>query len=192
MSIRFYTGLRGLMFELSLPLKRDSSQQARLMISLGFVLIMVYFNWKGTADGIGMDEKPVYGFRFFDDLLFLQWGQNLNSGFKRNKTIRMPWAWNHIETVELNGSFTYYYTYKLDDGGVQKCLATCRSERTLLKRNWIPYRKVIRTIQVDFDKPIGPGVETWKGGTVGCMEYMKPGESPIQTLMRMQRERRFN
>lgn len=32
---------------------------------------------------------------------------------------------------------------------------------------------------------------SWKGGCVGCGYDMRPEEAPKETLMRMQRERRF-
>ncbi len=33
---------------------------------------------------------------------------------------------------------------------------------------------------------------SWKGGVLGCGYEMKPGETPKQTLRRMERERVFN
>lgn len=33
--------------------------------------------------------------------------------------------------------------------------------------------------------------KTYKGGTTGCSYEMKPGEIPLQTLKRMEKERRF-
>jgi hypothetical protein len=59
-------------------------------------------------------------------------------------------------------------------------------------------RKVCRSIDVtftsdekDFDG-IGERAGSWKGGTIGCGYTMKPDEMPIDTLRRMQRERRFS
>lgn len=46
-------------------------------------------------------------------------------------------------------------------------------------------------IYINFSGEVGARAGSWKGGTVGCSYEMKPGETPRQTLMRMQRERRF-
>lgn len=46
-------------------------------------------------------------------------------------------------------------------------------------------------IKVDFDKEVGSERGSWKGGTVGCSEDMRPGETPKETLMRMRHTRSF-
>ena len=39
---------------------------------------------------------------------------------------------------------------------------------------------------------VGERVNSWKGGTVGCSYSMLKGETPEQTLRRMEKEREFN
>jgi hypothetical protein len=50
---------------------------------------------------------------------------------------------------------------------------------------------VQRTISVDFSDEVGERSGSWKGGCTGCAYEMKPDETPWQTLMRMERERKF-
>lgn len=39
---------------------------------------------------------------------------------------------------------------------------------------------------------VGESTGGWKGGTLGCGYEMKPGETPLETLRRMECERKFN
>lgn len=57
--------------------------------------------------------------------------------------------------------------------------------------HWIEDCMKWRGIDVDFDGEVGERTGSWKGGTVGCSYESRPGETPVQTLRRMERERRF-
>ncbi len=114
---------------------------------------------------------------------------------------------------------SYPYTYVLKDGTIQQRMATiCVEEREWRWRSfkWLPFPKMIRkTIDVEFSyngqihrevliekkgyplknkqlSEIGEQTGSWKGGTIGCGYSMKPGESPLDTLRRMERERKFD
>ena len=57
---------------------------------------------------------------------------------------------------------------------------------------WTPYfSKVVKSIEVDFDKEVGERKGSWKGGTMGCGYDLLPDESPLECLKRMQIERTF-
>lgn len=122
---------------------------------------------------------------------------------------RMPWDWAHCQTeVMLNdGTFIVKheiegkykeaasYTYKRKNGDIQRVIATIGVER----RTWwwrsfkwlgIP-RRTVTTIDVEFSKSIGERVDSWKGGCIGCGYELLKGETPLQCLRRMERERKF-
>lgn len=90
----------------------------------------------------------------------------------------------------------YPYAYRLKSGEVQRVTATVKVE----EREWRPwltmwcpiFRKISRTIAVDFSGEVGERAGSWKGGTVGCgYELLSYYESPLECLRRMERERKF-
>lgn len=89
------------------------------------------------------------------------------------------------------------YRYILKNGEVQERVAKYYvGEREWRWRIFHPLaigpKKVSRTINIDFDKEVGEGTGSWKGGCLGCGYEMLPGETPEQTLRRMERERKFS
>lgn len=90
---------------------------------------------------------------------------------------------------------THPYTYVLRSGEIQKREATITRERWVLGRRilhrlgWPKRRKM--EIDVRFSDEVGERSGSWKGGCVGCSYEMKPGETPLETLRRMERERKF-
>lgn len=88
------------------------------------------------------------------------------------------------------------YTYTLRNGEVQKTTAKFYVDE--LEWRWrifhpfaIGPKKVLRCISVEFTESIGEGVGSWKGGTYGCGYEMLPNETPLETLRRMEKERKF-
>ena len=90
---------------------------------------------------------------------------------------------------------TYEYKYTLKNGEVQNRIAKVRTEEREWRPRWFMwtslFSKVNRSINVDFSEEVGDRTGSWKGGCVGCGYTMKPGETPLQTLRRMERERKF-
>lgn len=103
--------------------------------------------------------------------------------------------WYSPEYKEL-WSETYPYTYTLKNGTIQNRIAKVG----VSEREWRPlwfmwtglFKKVRRTIDVEFSDEVGERTGTWKGGTVGCGYNMIDPELPIHTLRRMERERKFS
>jgi len=114
----------------------------------------------------------------------------------------------------------YPFTYILKKGTVQERIATVKVEEREWRWKilyWLPFPKMVRkTIDIDFsyggafereilfekkgfpiknlDKytgEVGERTGSWKGGTLGCGYTMLPGETPLQTLRRMEKERTF-
>lgn len=81
-------------------------------------------------------------------------------------------------------------------GTAQEVIATISVVEREWRRRWLRWTrlgaKVVRAIEVDFSDEVGNRAGSWKGGTVGCSYAMLPGEEPIDTLRRMERERSFD
>lgn len=60
---------------------------------------------------------------------------------------------------------------------------------------WLHWTKrfaiVRRSIDVHFSKECGKQKGSWKGGCLGCGYILQPGETPLECLRRMERERNF-
>ncbi|UWQ30249.1 hypothetical protein [Leisingera sp. M523] len=100
------------------------------------------------------------------------------------------------DQVEANGhKETHPYTYTLRNGTVQERTATITVEEWEHRRRWLMwcpwFAKIRKSIDVRFSGEVGERSGSWKGGTIGCGYDMQPGESPLDTLRRMERERAF-
>ena len=101
-----------------------------------------------------------------------------------------------FEYAEENADKTTHdYEYTLSSGEVQKRKATIYQERRTLRWywfQWLPINSyVLNAINITFDAEVGEKSGSWKGGCIGCAYEMKPGETPYETLRRMERERKF-
>jgi hypothetical protein len=153
---------------------------------------------------------PAYGFAWMwyahGEPIQLHWGY-------RYKIIEMPWEpyctsyqylsaageWREAEAApEPMWNIVRPYHYLRSDGSVQESTATVYRRKRESRWHWFgmgrisqflrriqPFGVRVRdSIEVDFS----PSMEDCRG----CGYQMKPGESPIDTLSRMQRERRFD
>lgn len=92
---------------------------------------------------------------------------------------------------------THFYPYTTKYGEVQNDTnATIKVSETEWRPRWFMwtglFKKIRKYIDVEFDKEVGSERGSWKGGTIGCSYTMNPGETPYQTLMRMNKERSFD
>jgi hypothetical protein len=150
-----------------------------------------------------------WGVTLHERTIHLNWGH-------QTKIIYMPWIWEHFkhevrrpdgtwapfvgswEEKEPDGRWqsTFDYTYVLKSGEVQKRHATVYVERREWRWRWLrwsPWPCIKRqSIDIEFDAEVGERTGSWKGGTVGCGYDMKPGETALETLRRMEQERVFN
>lgn len=89
--------------------------------------------------------------------------------------------------------FYYDFTDKYD-GEIIPTIITVE-EREWRRRGLLGlpfFRRVDRYIEVRFEKEVGNRKGSWKGGTIGCIYDILPGEDPIDTLKRMEKERSFD
>lgn len=180
-------GIHGLQAEIEFP--SDWHEHRRGWARLGFGLgsLNVSFPWHKSVPDEGQCSGPRYGFQFYEDLAWIRWGMPTGR-FKTDpvKAFSMPWAWKHRKHEVLSEPEAHSYVYTLRSGLVQVRTATIKHERRLWTRWWIPFRRVGNAIDVDFDKGVGERV------IYGCGYEMLKGETPLQTLRRMERERRFD
>jgi len=87
------------------------------------------------------------------------------------------------------------YRYITKSGEIQDCIATIKVREMEWRPKWFKWlkwtRKVHKDIEIDFSDDIGEKKGTWKGGCTGCSYQMLQGETPYETLKRMERERKF-
>lgn len=89
-------------------------------------------------------------------------------------------------------SQTFPYRYMLQNGEVQERQATVHVERRTWRRRCFPFlRRSVTTIEVAFDGEVGERTGSWKGGCVGCGQELWWGETPRESLRRMEQTRRF-
>lgn len=135
-------------------------------------------------------------------------------------TFNAPWQWQWVRTSVLrrDGNWeherkgdrkefykdhwkeilwfeTYPYTYTLKNGEVQERTATVGVEEREWRMNWFKWlklgAKIQRTISVEFNDEVGERTGSWKGGTTGCGYELLKNETPLESLRRMERNRKF-
>jgi hypothetical protein len=184
-------GMCGIQCEIEFP--SDWHEERRGWICIGLVLLKVAisFPWYKTVPDDGQCSGPIFGFQFYDDLLFIRWGKDHGRRGDPHKALYMPWSWKHREHKILTEPETHLYTYVRKNGEIQNRTATIQVETRLWTRYWLPYRVFKRSIDVWFNDEVGERSGSWKGGTIGCSYEMLEGETPLQTLRRMEKERKF-
>lgn len=156
------------------------------------------------------DWNAHYGFSIFDSSIHFNWRTKC-------KILYLPWSWEFYKRWELvegwsnkkhwieiprempHGKIAFTetndYLYVLKSGEKQHRKATFyinRMEWRMRGLYLLPWpRKVRESIWVDFDGEVGEETGSWKGGTTGCGYELKPGETGLQCLRRMEKERKF-
>ena len=183
--------ISGLCADVEFP--SDWHEHRRAWVRLGFGLFRIGFSfpWSHVVPDAYQCSGPTYGFVFFGDGLHLHWGKCKGKRDDPMKIVQMPWGWRHREHKILSEPESHHYRYVLRSGEVQECLATIRAESRLWVRPWLPFRRLSRYINIEFDKEVGERTGSWKGGVLGCGYEMRRGETPLDTLRRMERERVF-
>lgn len=99
--------------------------------------------------------------------------------------------WEDRKEIVAQHSAQFPYRYECLNGEIQDVIATINVERRVWRRKWTPFKHVSESIDVHFSEEVGPERGSWKGGCIGCGHTLKPKETAIQCLRRMERERRF-
>jgi len=131
----------------------------------------------------------------------LQWFRtstllNDNSWFNEVKGKRLDWnskeygSYDWLEENKWKDSYPYVDSY--DNSLVTATVS-------VVEREWRPrwfrwtnlFAKACKDIDIKFDKEVGRQKGSWKGGVLGCSWVIKKGETPLQALRRMEKERKF-
>ena len=184
-------GIRGLCATIEFPSDWHEHRVGWVKLGLGLITISIAFPWKWTVPDECQCSGPTYGFYFFEDLLRVMWGKDTGRRDGPYKAFWMPWSWRHREHEVIGPAEAHPFRYVLRSGQVQYRIATIKPERRLWTRPWLPYKRESRYINIDFNDEVDERTGSWKGGVLGCSYDMLPGEQPIDTLRRMERERKF-
>ena len=164
---------------------------------------------KGPKDG-GVDT---WGFTSWWDT-DLQGVIQLSWGPERSFSLEPFWRWQgHCRELllkdgtwhreDLRGdvspetlySETFPYRYCTSNYEIQTVQATVTVDRSTIRRRFLsrwPYFEKTQTwINIKFDDEVGERRGSWKGGVLGCSYEMRDCESPRETLLRMERTRKF-
>jgi hypothetical protein len=138
-----------------------------------------------------------------------EFGLTFHWGLRR-KSFDWPWdlhtlayeqmlpdgSWRDVFDREAKPySEVHPYTYTLRSGVVQERIATVTKRRHVLCRRafkalgWPRWTK--ESIDVEFNDEVGERTGSWKGGTIGCGYELRPDETMLGALRRMERERKF-
>lgn len=181
---------------------------------IGLIFITFYIRIKKFLNMERLEDQ--YGFSFCDSGLHLHWGRKFTIWY-------YPWSWSFYKTwerIETRRIFTtdksyewievpkfliesgrlatwyvYNYSYQLENGEIQKRIATYYVSKMVWRWHWLPFlpwpRKTHVSINVNFNDEVGERSGSWKGGTIGCGYEMLKGETPEECIKRMERERKF-
>lgn len=182
----------------------DDQYRRQLWIGLGFVQAFIPL-WRIEVDRPSWEwmDGPEWGLRADRDGGRWSWG-------KWSKHFDWPWSWHTLayekqlpvdgEWVDVlseqkPGEQIHSYTYVLRSGEVQKRLATVSKRRHIITYNWLRWTRLFswvkESIDVEFDGEVGERSGSWKGGTIGCGYELRKGETMLDALRRMEREREF-
>ncbi len=185
----------------------NDSDNGNRMLNLAFGPVQAFIPL-GISDGpYTVGDEPGWGFSLSREFgLTLKWGERRKSfdwafrwevvsweyeaadGAWRDN--RKQWDWRETAKAE-----SYPYAYTLRNGEVQNVTATIRQERVVRGRRYLRHigwpKERSASIDVSFDGEVGERAGSWKGGTIGCGYTMREGETPLDTLRRMERERKF-
>ena len=203
---RIRRSLRDCRFKLSLSL--CLFEEEFCLDFFGFLIALPFLDaWRREPEEI-MEKWGVY---YFESALWFCWGN-------KTKAVYMPWMYDHIrdahQVLRADGSWvpfvgswerdkepdgrkeeSFPYRYVLKSGEVQNRTATVSVERREWRQKWLRwcpwFAKKSQYIEIQFSNEVGEETGSWKGGCVGCAYDMLPGESPEQTLRRMEQERKF-
>lgn len=189
----------------------DSGADRLLWLSL--LLFQAFVPLGRTRNEWPIGDEPQWGFQFSGEFgIVLYWGEwrrHFEWPFHTilvDSSYMTEGGWRSTDSVKYepgkayvrrpSGAFeTHPYTYKLRSGEIQYRNATILKERWIRGRHildWLGWpRRVSYAIDVEFDGEVGERTGSWKGGCIGCGYTMLPGETPLDTLRRMERERTF-
>lgn len=178
-----------------------------------------YFRRIGPGGEVPIGEMCVsWGITAYEGSLSFEWGEWRRS-FRLNpfrwdgyelSLLRLDGEWDTTPTYTDEGkeiewyeefhpyaiaSLPEYYSHHHEGPKVVvevwRAQATCRIERTIRTRRWLPFwRRIDYSVAFSLDEEVGRGKGSWKGGTVGFSHAMLPGDSIREVVNRACKEGR--
>lgn len=158
----------------------------------------VVFNIGGGGNYQGGTKSKRFYMPWAFDWVRSSWLMSDKSWFHETKGKRINWH----GSVDEVGSFEWREKNKWKevhlftdsfDGTVVS--ATISVEEREWRPKWFKwtslFSKIKKSIGVEFDKEVGKRKGSWRGGTVGCGYELRNGETPLECLRRMEKERKF-
>jgi len=194
----------------------DEAEQGGTDVRVSFELLWFYLNalvWHTQKQTRRWDDSDRdWGFYFMDRVeLVLRWGKRYVSwglpfvslvfikheilSLDRQRVVHLCGRGiddiAKVEAAKAANRAEFEYRYETIRGEVQHAIAQVTVERWTRRWKWTPFKHVDDSIWVNFSNEMGPERGSWKGGVTGCGWGMKRGETVVQCLRRMERERRF-
>jgi hypothetical protein len=196
----------------------DNRPRIQIALFLFTLILKLPFKNKWTDEC----DPPKWGIAYHGETLWIyRGGQGNMQGGNKWWTVHAPWSWQWVRTSYLRKDCswehefrgdkrmlhraiwdhlwwteTHPYKYILKSGEAQERQATLKVEEMEWRWHWFKWlkypSKISTTISVEFDNEVGEGTGSWKGGVTGCGYELRRGESPLNCLRRMERERIFN
>lgn len=197
----------------------SDDMSGRRMLWLGLGVVQFFIPWGRVREEYPVGDEPSWGFDLSREFgIVWHWRHTYKSWRWPFHTINLDHSYmthdgwrtvpnygvgNMPEHEEGNPFWNrpgacfeaHPYTYTLRSGEVQRRTASILHERWTRGRNILSRlgwpTQVEHVIDVHFDDEVGERTGSWKGGTIGCGYEMSPDEAPLDTLRRMERERKF-
>jgi len=196
------------------------SPYPEISINFGFDLGSLYIDLPYDT-GRDECENPTYGFYFYKegkgifDSFWWCWDMKVycfhmpwSLDWVRTSVLKVDNTWEH-EGRKFGGSKdfwndewknvikyeSYPYTYTLNNGVVQNRIATIHTVEREWRPRWFKWTSLFKTthksISIDFNEEVGERTGSWKGGVMGCSNDLLKGETPLDSLRRMEQTRKF-
>ncbi len=196
----------------------DNRPQIRISLFFFHLILHLPFRNKWTSEC----DCPKWGIGYHSQTFWIHRGGKGNmQGGSKWWTINMPWQFQWVRTSKLkkDGSWehelkgdrksfykdewrdilwseNYPYTYALKSCEIQNRIATVGVEEMEWRWHWFKWlgfpRKIRSSITIKFNEEVGERTGSWKGGTVGCGYELLRNETPLQSLRRMEQNRKFD
>lgn len=156
--------------------------------------IWIYIGGGGNLDG-GKKYKTFHMLWEMDWIRTSTWLKD-NTWFHETKGNLTKWQGDGYGTHDWLNKEKWQETYPYIDSYDN---TTVNATISVEEREWRPrgarwtslFAKIRKEISVEFDNEVGKGKGSYKGGTLGCGYEMRPNETPLECLKRMEKERRF-
>lgn len=208
-SLELYWARRGWEFGAGVLIHSNDADRGDRMLCLKLWRFSAYIPLGVTAQKVSIDDEPQWSaFASKEFGLTFHWGP-------RRKSFDWPWTWHTMayEAMLPNGTWEsirysfdadgpsspyterHPYTYTLRSGEVQERTATITKRRHVI--TWRAFkaigwpRWIKESINIEFDGEVGERSGSWKGGTIGCSYDLRPDETMLAALRRMEAERSF-